>query len=267
MPPMGGIVRWFGGPRDLGLALLVSLGMGVFFALIAPFGGGTRTFAERLVYCIALALAGGLPYFLMTRALLTLGTRLRLPIWQATPLSVVLIALPLAAISTVVRAVVWPDAAPVSLVRLYFQVVCLIAPITIASVAFFRQRRLTAAARDAADEAVRAGEPPALLKRLAPGLGTEIHALEAEDHYVRVHTAKGSTLVLMRFADALEELGALPGVRVHRSWWVARVAVAGTVKEGRKASLKLAGGQVVPVARNAMPEARAAGMLAGYAAA
>lgn len=267
MLAMGGIIRWFGGPRDLGLALLVSLGMGVFFALIAPFGGGTRTFAERLVYCIALALAGGLPYFVMTRAMLALGTRLRLPIWFSTPLSVLLIAIPLAGISTAVRAVIWPDAAHVSLARLYFQVVCLIAPITFASVAFFRQRRLTASAREAAAEAPRAGEPPPLLKRLAPGLGGEIEALEAEDHYVRVHTAKGSALVLMRFADALEELGELEGVRVHRSWWVARAAVAGAVKEGRKVSLKLSSGQVVPVARKAIPQARAAGLLAGYAAA
>ena len=50
-------------------------------------------------------------------------------------------------------------------------------------------------------------------------------ALQGEDHYVRIHTALGSELVLMRLGDAIQELDGLEGERVHRSWWVARRAV------------------------------------------
>ncbi|MGH6783457.1 MAG: hypothetical protein ACREBP_02415, partial [Sphingomicrobium sp.] len=45
--------------------------------------------------------------------------------------------------------------------------------------------------------------PRTLLLRLPKRLGEEIVALEAEDHYLRVHTALGSDLVLMRLSDAI----------------------------------------------------------------
>jgi DNA-binding LytR/AlgR family response regulator len=65
----------------------------------------------------------------------------------------------------------------------------------------------------------------------------------------------------MRFADAMAELDGLPGLQVHRSWWVARAAVAGAAKSGRRAELALTNGLSVPISRAAMPEARAAGYL------
>ncbi|MFM7348015.1 MAG: LytTR family DNA-binding domain-containing protein [Erythrobacter sp.] len=74
-------------------------------------------------------------------------------------------------------------------------------------------------------------------------------ALEMEDHYVRVHTALGSALVLMRMRDAVVLLGDLEGMQVHRSWWVARGAVEDVLREGRNLRLKLARGIEAPVAR------------------
>jgi hypothetical protein len=49
-------------------------------------------------------------------------------------------------------------------------------------------------------EAMRAVFPAALLSRLPPGIGSDIIALETEDHYLRVHAAGGSALILMRMA-------------------------------------------------------------------
>ena len=37
------------------------------------------------------------------------------------------------------------------------------------------------------------------------------------DHYVEVETTKGTTLILLRFSDALEELGCAYGLQVRRS--------------------------------------------------
>jgi len=34
-----------------------------------------------------------------------------------------------------------------------------------------------------------------------------IYAVSAEDHYLRVHTSLGETMVLMRLADAVRQLG------------------------------------------------------------
>jgi hypothetical protein len=93
--------------------------------------------------------------------------------------------------------------------------------------------------------------PPAnpLLDQLPVELGSSIIALEMEDHYVRVHTALGSALVLMRLRDAMALIGDLEGMQVHRSWWVARGAVEDVLRDGRNIRLKLARDVEAPVAR------------------
>jgi DNA-binding LytR/AlgR family response regulator len=98
-------------------------------------------------------------------------------------------------------------------------------------------------------------------------LGPDIVALQAEDHYVRVHTALGSELLLMRLSDAIAELDGRPGLRVHRSWWVARTAVVGCEARGRKLGLRLTNGLLAPVARNAVVDAKALAPSGGLAAA
>jgi DNA-binding LytR/AlgR family response regulator len=84
-----------------------------------------------------------------------------------------------------------------------------------------------------------------------PLRGLEIIALEAEDHYLRVHFAGGqSTLILMRMSDAIAELPAEKGAQTHRSWWVAKDAVVGVTKGDGRATLSLAGGVEAPVSRS-----------------
>ena len=73
--------------------------------------------------------------------------------------------------------------------------------------------------------------------------------------------ALGSELLLMRLADAIEELEGLPGERVHRSWWVARGAVGAARANGRRLSLTLTNGLDVPVTRDAASRLRRAGWL------
>ena len=59
-----------------------------------------------------------------------------------------------------------------------------------------------------------------LYARLPPRLGHEIVALRAQDHYIEVITTLGRDLVLLRMGDAVGDLAHLPGLQVHRSWWV-----------------------------------------------
>ena len=83
----------------------------------------------------------------------------------------------------------------------------------------------------------------------APYATAEIWALSAEDHYVRVHTSAGETLVLMRFSDAVAEMNGIEGLSVHRSWWVARHAVDVISRTSAGAEITLKSGASVPVAR------------------
>jgi hypothetical protein len=117
---------------------------------------------------------------------------------------------------------------------------------------FARERGLArAAARAAPRLPGDAGDAPLprLAERLPPHLRAPPIALQMEDHYVRVHTPQGSTLLLMRMRDAVAELDGIPGALVHRSWWVARGAVEGVRRDGRNLRLRLAGGIEAPVAR------------------
>lgn len=106
--------------------------------------------------------------------------------------------------------------------------------------------------------------PCRFLARLPAELGRDIICVGSEDHYVRVYTRAGDDLILLRFSDAVAELAdndALPGMQVHRSWWVADAGRAGVVREGRKILLSLKNDMQVPVSRSFQPAVREAGWL------
>jgi DNA-binding LytR/AlgR family response regulator len=106
-----------------------------------------------------------------------------------------------------------------------------------------------AALRNAAPPAPPRAAPPAILRRLPYDVRGEILCLNMEDHYVRVHTTRGSTLLLMRFSDAIAELEATPGLRIHRSWWVAARAVAEVERSARSTKARLINGLRAPVSQ------------------
>jgi DNA-binding LytR/AlgR family response regulator len=104
--------------------------------------------------------------------------------------------------------------------------------------------------------------PPRFLERLPVKLrGAEIFAVEAEDHYLRLHTSKGQDLILMRMSDAVAELEGLEGAQVHRSWWVAKAAVADARRGDGRATLTLKDGAQVPVSRAYAKALRASGWI------
>ena len=85
-------------------------------------------------------------------------------------------------------------------------------------------------------------------------------AVEAHDHYLKVHTDAGEELITLRFADALAELEKAHGWRVHRSWWVSAEAVEGVRwRRGGGGEARLAGGLEVPISRTYAPILKDAG--------
>lgn len=108
------------------------------------------------------------------------------------------------------------------------------------------------------------GAPPRVrfLERLPPKLmGAVLYAVEAEDHYLRLHTSKGADLLLFRLADAIAELDGLEGAQTHRSWWVARDAVKETRRDGARAVLVLTNGVEAPVSRPNVKALKEAGWI------
>ena len=103
--------------------------------------------------------------------------------------------------------------------------------------------------------------PPALLNRLPLDKRAPLVALSVEDHYVRIITAKGEEMVLMRLADAIRETEGANGLQVHRSHWVALDHVVAVRRKGDGALLKMSYGPEIPVSRTNLPKLREAGLL------
>ena len=102
--------------------------------------------------------------------------------------------------------------------------------------------------------------PPRFFDRLPPRLrGADVYAVEAEDHYLRLHTSKGQDLILMRLGDAIAELEGVEGAQTHRSWWVAREGIDAAKRGDGRARLTLKTGAQAPVSRTFARALREAG--------
>jgi DNA-binding LytR/AlgR family response regulator len=107
----------------------------------------------------------------------------------------------------------------------------------------------------------KAPAPPALLNRLPLDMRRAIYHMAAEDHYTRITTTRGSSLVLLRFSDALQEVAPTPGSQVYRSHWVSFDAIDKVECRGDGARLILSDGAYVPVSRSHMAILRAKGIV------
>jgi DNA-binding LytR/AlgR family response regulator len=102
---------------------------------------------------------------------------------------------------------------------------------------------------------------PAFLSKMPARLGQDIIAVEAHEHYIKVHTANGNVLLLYKFKDALAELSAHDGLQVHRSHWVAKSAVAAIDESKKPLRLILKNGLEVPVSHARVSALEVAGVL------
>jgi hypothetical protein len=90
-----------------------------------------------------------------------------------------------------------------------------------------------------------------------PGrLGRELLALEAQDHYLLVHTRQGSALISMQLSEAVRILPPQLGFQTHRRWWVARKEIAQVRRDGHQTLIELTGGLTVPVGRTYLASVR-----------
>lgn len=102
---------------------------------------------------------------------------------------------------------------------------------------------------------------PDFLRRAGVATLEDVLALEADEHYVRVHTKAGSDMVLQRFSSAIDSLPESAGLRVHRSWWVANAAVESARRGARRWQLRLTSGLEVNVSDSYLDRVRDRGWL------
>lgn len=104
-------------------------------------------------------------------------------------------------------------------------------------------------------DAMAAAEAP-FLRRLPQSLGRDLVRLSTQDHYVEAATPLGRTLILMRMSDALDELGGIEGLRIHRSHWISRFGAAGLAREDGRLFVLTSDGERLPVSRSYLPDVR-----------
>ncbi|PST19349.1 DNA-binding protein [Rhizobium sp. JAB6] len=92
-------------------------------------------------------------------------------------------------------------------------------------------------------------QPPILLRLKPENRGTLVR-LTVRDHYTEVVTTRGRELILLRFSDALMEIGNIEGIRLHRSHWVAVDQVAGLKRGNGKLFVVARDGTEMPVSRS-----------------
>ena len=230
----GGWFLGFVGPFDTGqmpLALrylywlMCIVGGGLIgVAIDTAFGVRLRGFWIRLIG-VSLAMTPLVTALVIGVGHLLVGRRQQLPDLAVLGSEVFVISVVVMA----VRALTWREGPTVVETRTVIE-----APLPAAEAAF--RRRLTAKRR-----------------------GARLIAVEAYDHYLRVHTDAGSELVTLRFADALKELAGAHGLQVHRSWWVAADAIEAVQWRRGGGEARLACDVVAPVSRSHAPALKAAG--------
>jgi hypothetical protein len=248
------LLKFPAGPRRRRYALLIGLltGIGLFLGIVGPFGSYFSGPAwQRIAYWTGLVVVGGALFGSAARSIVKRG----LPAGTAAAALVgatLLIAFPFSGLVAFLGFSLWPKLSQVGMLEWYGQVVAVALPLTLALAFGWK-------ALDARRET---GKEPPRLTDLALGVPPQsVLCLQMEDHYVRVHTAEGSRLVLATLQQSVSLLGDRKGLQVHRSWWVANAAVTEVLSEGRNVRLRLSNGLIAPVARSSVAAVREAGWL------
>ena len=239
---------------------LLAVATALILTALAPWHTGNLAWLERAMQFIAATV-----FWEMAIAAVVYHLRQWLSFtWSETPLGLVVtvVVASVPATAALVVALYCAGSRPGQLPPFYVQ------SLLLGLVIAFARRGLrhsvgTRVAPVAAPEAsgnVKIDKAISFLRRHAPTLaGNRLRALQAEDHYLRIHTDGGSVLVLMRMRDATSELGDRAGWQPHRSFWLAEDAGGHATRRGQAWQIMLDTGLTVPVSKSAAQAMRKAG--------
>ena len=97
---------------------------------------------------------------------------------------------------------------------------------------------------------------PSFMESLPLDKQGDLICIQAQEHFIKVYTDKGPSLVSWPFKKALAELSQYDGIQSHRSYWIAKDAFLGVEKNGHGYVANLKNGSSVPVSRTYLREVR-----------
>lgn len=230
---------------------------GTTLGIAGPFGTVTALpLAPRLAYWVVMVLTTGVIGLILCRSITTIFQSAGLPRRLAATLSGLVAGIPISLLVLGLNSLLLPPDAlskgPVAL-TLALLAISTVISVTVSELFFAR--------RSGAERAAPLPPHPRLLDRLPAALHGPLLSLSAIDHYTEVTTDIGSTRLLLRLSDAIAEAAPTPGLRLHRSHWVALDAIAEARRDGPRAIVTLTDGSERPVSRNNITELEDAGLL------
>ncbi len=241
--------------RDWTVDLAIASACAIFLGLLGPFGSYLNGPAwQRVAFQLACFWPGTLLYGSLIRMVLRFRLRPGMK-WATILLGVAILNAPFQIWVAWIGVSIWPFLKSLRPLDWYMQGLITTLPVVLGFI-LWMQARL-----HRRQQAREAGEAPPTAFGLLGAPPSAVLCLQMEDHYVRVHTAGNSRLVLATLNQAMTALENADGLQVHRSWWVARKAVARATIEGRNLRLQLVNGITAPVARSAVALVRKAGWL------
>ena len=223
-------------------------------AFVGAFGTGEAPFWTRLAYWVSVMMLGAVAGWAMAALIAKLRPGPTNE-WVFGTILAVAIAIPGTLLVWLYTSLFFRFGLEVASLPYFF------GPVLVVSAAMTTLMMLTrAGAVTHAAPASAAPVTPRFFVRMPSKLkGGVLYAVQSEDHYLRLHTSKGSDLILMRLSDAITELDGVEGAQTHRSWWVAKDAVESAKRDGDRVTLVLKGGAEAPVSRPNIRPLREAG--------
>lgn len=241
--------RWL-----IDLAILVATGL--LMGFLGPFDSDGAPVAERYLYWMICIVGGGL---IGVGADELLSRRITRP-WRRVAAVSVLMTPPVTLLVLVTQSLLVDQ--PITWAA-YGGLLWQVWPIMLAVMAVralvWRRRPVRVETRTVIAPPLPEAEAAFRRRLSAKRRAARLIAIEAHDHYLKVHTDAGAELITLRFADALDELALAHGWRVHRSWWVAADAVQAVQWRRGVGEARLAGGLTAPVSRTYGPVLKEAG--------
>ena len=230
--------------------------VGLFAGAIGPFGTNSFPDVRRYPYWLLCIVGGGVIGIAIDE---TLGARAG-GFWRRLAVTSFVMTAPVALlVLEISHALIGQPVLPRRLLEFLWQVWVICVPVMALRALAWRALPMRVETRILVEPPLPEAEAVFRRRLSARRRGARLIAVEAEDHYLRVHTDAGDELISARFAEALDELGKAHGFQTHRSWWVAADAINGVRWRRGAGEARLAGGVTAPVSRTYAPILRAAG--------
>lgn len=233
------------------------LGLSVVLGVAGPYGTAeTVPLMPRMAYWCVIVFTTGTVGFVLGFVGCDIIAALGLPKWAASLVSGTLTGLPVSAIVFTINGVMLnPGDLALNGPPLILSIMAISAVMSLASyIAFFSTPPQPATLPPYPPR-------PRLLDRLPTDLRAPLIALTATDHYTSVDTTAGQTRLLLRLSDAIAEAAPTPGLRIHRSHWVALDHIIAARRDGPRAIVTLTDGRDLPVSRSYLTALEQTGLL------